>query len=163
MHKKIIFFLFITLFGLQLLVQNSQPLMRKIFDLRRSFIIEKSSSFTSLTLSKKEWLLHKNFKEIKIDNNYYDVKKITHKGETVDLIVIEDKNENLIKYITHNLKNENSKKNKTKLKRSLVFVIHSEEADSNFNNLPNSLENNFYTYQKKYCSSIQTTFRPPIV
>jgi hypothetical protein len=161
MCKKITLFLFITLFGLQLLVQNSETLIQKIFELRQSFIIEKSASFKTLTLSKKEWFSYKNTKEIKIANNYFDIKKVTFIGKVVHLMVIEDHNENFIKFITHSLKNEKSKKGKTKLKRNLVFTINFEDGYSNLKQ-QNFQENNFYSHQKKYLSSTKKTLKPPI-
>ena len=161
MYKKITLFLFITLFGLQLLVQNSETLIQKIFELRQSFIIEKSNSFKTLTLSKKEWLSHKDSKEIKINNNYYDVKKVAFIGKVVHLMVVEDHNENFIIFITHSLENEKSKKSKTKLKRNLVFTINFEDGYSKLKQ-QNFQENNFYSLQKKYSNTTEKTLKPPI-
>jgi hypothetical protein len=165
MYKKITLFLFITLFGLQLLVQNSESLVQKIFELRQSFIVEKSSCFKTLALSKKEWLSYKNPKEIKIANNYFDIKKVTFIGKVVHLMVIEDHNENFIKFITHTLKNEKSKKGKIKLKlkRNFVFIIHFEDEYINVNDLQNFLESNFHVPQKKYCNISGKILKPPIV
>lgn len=161
--KKSLLLIFALLFGTHIFFQNSEGLIQKILEVRQSYLIEKLNSESTFTYSKKEYLALKNTKEIIVNNKYYDIKKVVVLDNCVKLNVIEDKNENFIKYLTYSLKKEKSKKTKAKLKRITTLVIQNTEESKNNIILLEQLKDNFYLKQNKYFNLIFPLLKPPIV
>ena len=95
--KKTISFLIIALLGIQVCFLNSDNLIQKILELRQTYIIEKSDNLKCIIVTKKNYSSLKKNNEIIYNGAFYDIKKVVKSSELVKLIVIEDKNENLIK------------------------------------------------------------------
>ncbi len=161
--KKIFSLFFFGFLILILFFQNSEVLVQKIFELRQSYIIEKSDCLTTFEFSKKEYFSLKDKKEFIVNGKYYDVKNTIHLKNTVKLIVIEDKNESFIKYISFCLKKESSEKNTEKFKHEIKFVLYLKEKDSKKFVFINKASEKFYLKENKYNQVILSLLKPPIV
>ena len=161
--KKVLFLLLFSLLGLQLFFQNSEGLVLKIFELRQLYIIEKTDFQSTFIFSKKEYSSLKDKKEIIVNNTYYDIKKVIFHKNTVELFVIEDKNESIFKFISHSLKSEKSKKDKVENKRNFTLALHIKDENKNNFFKNNIVFENFYTRQNKCLRVIIPLLKPPIV
>jgi hypothetical protein len=161
--KKTISFLIIALLGIQVCFLNSDNLIQKILELRQTYIIEKSDNLKCIIVTKKNYSSLKKNNEIIYNGAFYDIKKVVKSSELVKLIVIEDKNENLIKYICYSLKKEKSKKEKAKLKRSITLAFQMNQQDKKRFKETYTIDNNFYLKQNKNFNIIKPLLKPPII
>ena len=161
--KKIISFLILALLGIQVFFLNSDNLIQKILELRQTYVIEKSENLKCILVTKKNYSSLKINNEIIYNGAFYDIKKVVKSSEFVKLIVIEDKNENLIKYICYSLKKEKSKKNKAKLKRSITLALQMNQQDKKRFKETYIIDNNFYLKQNKNFNVIKSLLKPPII
>lgn len=159
--KRIFIFLIFFLLGLQLIFQNCEYLAQKIFELRQMYIIERSDNLTTFIFSKKEYASLNDKKEIFIDGKYYDVKLVEDLNTSVRLVVIEDKNENFIKYISHSLKQEKKKKNKVEAKRRLILALPNKDFDEIKLTYSTKVQTKFYLKLRKHIKVHLPLLRPP--
>lgn len=161
--KKIFSIFFFTSFGILLFFQNSEPLIEKLLEIRQNYIIEKSDFETSFIFSKESYLTIKSAREIIVADKYYDIKKVILLENKVKLVVIEDKNESLFKFISHSLKKENSKKNKAKIKRNIILALLTEPEIERRIILIDGILTSFYKEQKNPKKIISLLLKPPII
>ena len=161
--KKIFSIFFFTSFGILLFFQNSEPLIEKLLEIRQNYIIKKSDFETTFIFSKENYLTIKNAKEIIVADKYYDIKKVIQLHSKVKLIVIEDKNESLFKFISYSLKKENSKKNKAKFKRNIILALLSPQEIETRHTLIDRVLKPFYKEQNNPNKIVSLLLKPPII